>query len=206
MSAPDTNRSLAVFTGAHPASIQEFSGLVESLAARIEAAWDRTLAGILEMAKLCQEAKTSLTWEERKELYNRLPFHRTQFEKLAAVGLHPRLQNPTLKTRLPPHYSTLYELCDLNDQEFDKAVAENVIHPKAKRADIINWKREQRGEPKKAPVPKLPKSFAFRIRLPSDVALADWEQLRDQILTVCEEFGAELVVRDPTPETSGREL
>jgi hypothetical protein len=124
-----------------PASVQGY-------ARHIEENWHKATGGIFKVAKLCAEAKNTLTKGQLKELIGQLPFDRSTFSKLTAIGEKGRLSDPELRRLLPPHYSIVYELTKLTDEECAAAVDEGVIHPKSTRVEVIDWKIAHRGEPK----------------------------------------------------------
>jgi hypothetical protein len=123
---------------------------VQDFARPIEENWYRASSSIFKVAKLCAEAKNTLTKVQLRELIGQLPFERSIFSKLSAIGDNDRLCDPQLRQLLPPHYSIVYEVTKLTDEELDLAVDEGVIHPKATRVELIDWKFAQRGGRRRA--------------------------------------------------------
>jgi hypothetical protein len=111
--------------------------------------WRRGVHAILEVARLCAEAEDKLTTAQKGELISRLPFRRATFSKLAQVGADQRLRDLEIQSRLPPHYSTLYQLTLLDDPQFDRAIKEGVIYADLKRDELQRWCADRL--PRKAP-------------------------------------------------------
>jgi hypothetical protein len=77
----------------------------------------------------------------------------SNFAKLVVIGNDARLYQG-MAERLPGAFSVIYAIaCIKPGDEWDAALAANVIHPGATRRDINDWKREFRGEPE--PVKKV---------------------------------------------------
>lgn len=113
--------------------------IVEEIASTIIEGWRKTVCEILEVAKTCSKANDSLTPDDLHNLYERLPFDRTVFAKLAAIGRCPHLQRPELIGNLPPNWTTLRLLADLTPSEIEEAISAEVLTPKAKRRDVKSW-------------------------------------------------------------------
>jgi len=104
----------------------------------------RKAADISAVAGLCAGANKELSRKEKKEFYSGLPFGRTVFCKLARIGSDPRLHQEGIDTLLPANYSMQYEITKLTDEELQAAIDQNIIHTRAKRADLLDWIRARR--------------------------------------------------------------
>jgi hypothetical protein len=93
----------------------------------------------LATCEICAEADKEVHREERKDFYESLPFDRTVFSKLAAIGRCPALYNPEVETSLPPNYSILHIARKLTSEELDRAIAQGVISPDTNRAELDRW-------------------------------------------------------------------
>jgi hypothetical protein len=144
----------------HPASTEDFSpgknhvglrdGEVPSVltyAERIGESWRRWIEGILEVAHHCAEASARLTTAQKSELMLSLPFDEATFSKLVQIGNDARLQKPEIRRLLPPHYTKIYAITVLNDEELGQAIAEKIIHLDMKRADLEAWRDSRREQP-----------------------------------------------------------
>jgi hypothetical protein len=63
-------------------------------AVAIAQAWQKTVDAILEVSKVCADADDTLDLLQRMQLIARLPFGRTMFCKLVAIGRTATLHNP----------------------------------------------------------------------------------------------------------------
>ena len=143
----------------HPASTGDFSPgknpldlrdpevpSVATYAKRIGESWRRWLEGIMEVAHHCADASARLKTAQKSELMLSLPFDEAAFSKLVQIGKDARLQKPEIRRLLPPHYTKIYAITVLNDEELSQAIADKVIHLDMKRADLEAW-RDSRREP-----------------------------------------------------------
>lgn len=112
---------------------------VSSYGNRIGASWRRVVQDVMEVARLCAEASARLTAAQKSELMAHLPFRRATFSKLAQIGADSRLNAPEIQRLLPPHYTTMYAVTLLNDEELIQAFAEKVLHPDLKRVELQKW-------------------------------------------------------------------
>src|SRR5215218_4911758 len=83
---------------------------------------------------LCPRAGTAQSGRENK-LIERLPFDRPTFVKLVRIGNASHLHDPEVSAHLPASYSVVYELAQLNQQQFEDALGKGLINPKLKRAE-----------------------------------------------------------------------
>ena len=126
-----------------PTCIAEASP-VGSYATRISDGWRRATQGVMDVARVCFEASEHLTASQKKELVQQLPFKQPAFSKLSQIGKDTRLHAPEVVRLLPPHYSIVYLLTKLTDDELESAVKEGVINPDMKRAELQKWLSSRR--------------------------------------------------------------
>jgi hypothetical protein len=172
----------------HPASAGEFSpgknGLfsVANYASEIQGEWRRGVQAIMEVARLCAEASARLTAAQKSELMAHLPFRRATFSKLAQIGADAHLYVPEIQRLLPPHYTTIYAIALLKDEELKQAIAEKVLHPDLKRDELQRWHRalprkvgllpsspelaSDSGDGDDSPAPAPPKAPAPQVGMP----------------------------------------
>jgi len=72
---------------------------------------------------------------------NELAFGARTAQRLMDVARDQRLSNPTHVSYLPASWGTLYELTKLDDDTFQRGIAEHVIKPDMKRADVAKLLR-----------------------------------------------------------------
>jgi hypothetical protein len=181
-------KEIYLCTGALPRTIEEYAALIKG-------EWHESFYTIMRVAKLCAEADACLTRGERLVLLKMLPFDRTRFEKLAKIGSDRRLADANVQSILPPHHSILYELANLNDAEFNAAVEQKVIHPKATRKEIVAWRKSLRGEGSKSGSVALPKTITYGLKITSLMSRPERGRLDSELLALCERFGIELIRR-----------
>ena len=115
--------------------------------------WKRGVDAFLNIARLCAEANACLTTAQKLELMSNLPFREATFSKFVQIGSDTRLHTPEIQRLLPPHYTTIYSVTLLTDQELSLAIAENVIHPDMQRAQLERWRKSHFEKVVVAPIP-----------------------------------------------------
>jgi hypothetical protein len=100
----------------------------------------------MEVARLCAEANARLKAAQKSELIEALPFGAATFSKLLRIGTDIRLQAPDIQRLLPAHYTCVYHITLLTDEELKQAIAENVIHSEMKRDHLQKWRNSHRKE------------------------------------------------------------
>ena len=115
--------------------------------------WQRGVDAFMNIARLCAEANARLTIAQKMELIQALPFGDTAFSKFVQIGTDTRLHAPDIQRLLPPHYTTIYAVTLLTDQELSLAIAENVIHPDMQRAQLERWRKSHCEKVVVAPIP-----------------------------------------------------
>ena len=95
---------------------------IRTYANRIRAHWQRATASIMEVARLCAEANNRLSAAQKKQLVKVLPFSGPTFSKLAQIGDDRRLHSNRLQKLLPPSYSIIYSVGQLEDGELKAAI------------------------------------------------------------------------------------
>ena len=96
---------------------------------RIAIAWRKTVDAILEVGRLLIDAKKKLPRQFQAMVEKDLPFGVRTAQMLMAIAQHDRLCNANLRSHLPPSWRALYELSQLSEGEFDKALRQGFIHP-----------------------------------------------------------------------------
>jgi hypothetical protein len=112
----------------------------------------KSTIAIFEVAKLCYQAKETLSPEDKRKLQEPggLPFSKPTFVKLALIGSDKRLE--LIQAELPPSFTAIYEIHQLDGDQLNTAVSTKVVHPDATRAEIMNFRRScssKRAEPQK---------------------------------------------------------
>lgn len=110
---------------------------IDEYAARIAACWRKSVDSILMAGKLLKHAKDNLAHGEFLEMVERsLPFKRNTAERLMAIAKDERIANAAHAPILPTHWSTLYELTKLDNEQFEAKIADGTIRPDMERRDV----------------------------------------------------------------------
>jgi hypothetical protein len=168
---------------------------IRSYAERIQGHWHNATESILEVARLCAEANDRLSAPDKKQLLEALPFSSPTFSKLAQIGTDRRLQSTRVQKLLPPNYSIIYSVAQLEDADFKTAIKEGIVNPTMKRADLQTW-IEDRDPGDKPPKPRsvnLPNGFFAAIKLLKELSPREVERLNELLDQVRLEFNAEIV-------------
>ncbi|MBF0182480.1 MAG: DUF3102 domain-containing protein [Magnetococcales bacterium] len=138
---------------------------------RIESGWQKSIDAIFEVGRLLIEAKEHLGHGKFVEMIgNDLPFRDSTAQKLMKVAKDQRLLalaqtakalpapeesatehqgtiHVTPKPVLPASWRTLYELTQLTDDQFRRAMEEGLIHSNLEQKAAIRLKRIPTGRP-----------------------------------------------------------
>lgn len=126
-------------------------GEAGAFARRIRSAWQTSIEAIFETGRLIAEAKDALPHGAfTKMIEADLPFGARTARKLMAIAADQRLAERTHESVLPPHWGTLYELTRLDDEAFDRSMAEGVIRPEMERREIATIVKKERRQQREA--------------------------------------------------------
>jgi hypothetical protein len=113
-------------------------------AARISAAWQKSVDSIIETGHLLLAAKADPKMQHGEwgtMVESDLPFNRHTAHKLMQIAGDKRLTNVSQGKHLPPSWTTLYELTKLDDATFDQKLRDGSINPDMQRKDIARENR-----------------------------------------------------------------
>jgi len=96
--------------------------------ARIELAWQKSVASVIEVGKLIKQAKDELG-VSYSLLETELPFSSTVAAFLVKIAEHPVLSNPVYFNKLPNSYNTLYHLTSVDNKQLVKQIESGEISP-----------------------------------------------------------------------------
>jgi hypothetical protein len=134
--------------------------------------WQRGVDAFMNVGRLCAQANARLTTAEKSKLMPDLLFGEATFSKFARIGTDTRLHTPEIQRLLPPHYTTMYAVSQLKDEELNLAIAEKVLHPDLTRGQLQKWRRELSRKVVLAPPPKEAASDPDAVSLPTTSTLA----------------------------------
>ena len=187
---------------------QPLSTTGREYAREIKDAWQEALEGILEVCRILVEAKDNLDSAHFNTLIDsHLPFSRRTAERLIRIGIDKRLTAKKHRKVLPPHWGSLYELTQLDDEAFDESVDKGEIFADMERRDVtvLIQQRKARangddpaaGSARKFPSFETlePDSTARRrvAAIYSDKELAEWQlvEVEKGLQRICERYGLE---------------
>jgi hypothetical protein len=102
---------------------------------KINAAWQASVEGIFRVGQVLIDAKEALPQRDFEKLINhQLRFDGSTARRLIIVAEDARLSAQA--HRLPPSWSTLYEMTKLTDDEFEQALTEGAITKQTQRAEV----------------------------------------------------------------------
>jgi hypothetical protein len=110
---------------------------VKRYADKISTAWQKAVDGILSVSQLLKDAENELNSVEQMDLYEELPFSKSTADKLLSIANDKRLNDPNYKKYLPPHWTTLYEMTQLDDKTFKEGISQGLINPAVERRHIL---------------------------------------------------------------------
>jgi hypothetical protein len=112
---------------------------VDRFASAITAEWRKSIEGILTTATLCAEARKTLNYQQREELYRILPFKEPMFSKLVSIGANKALFDEKIQKHLPANWTIIHLLRNLTEKEIDKAISQKALTPGTTRNDLSKW-------------------------------------------------------------------
>jgi hypothetical protein len=190
---PTENHPEETFTGERT-SVRQHAPSLADFAKKIKASWHGNTRSILTTARHCAEASAALPRRARASLIKEVPFSAATFSKLNQIGQNARLRENDVAAVLPANFSAIYAVSKLNDEEFDLAIQAGVLHPRAKRADVIAYIKSKlppdalpsKGNPQ-------PRSYAT-IRLAND-SPAVIAMIEQALQTIIQQPGVQIVRR-----------
>jgi hypothetical protein len=132
---------------------------VEEYRQLIAANWQKSVSAILEVAKLCYDAKETLNSAELARLKESLPFDAATFSKLTKIGEATLFQDAEVQPLLPSKFSLLYELAKIDEVVVREAVGAQKIFPAMTRDDLAALKGEVQTSQTNPPEPRLNPPF-----------------------------------------------
>jgi hypothetical protein len=100
------------------------------------AAWQKTVASIIETGELLIKAKDALHGSFTDMVERDLPFGPRTAERLMQIAEHPVLSDPTHVSLLPASWGTLYQLSLLPLTALEQYIEDGRIHPAMERRDV----------------------------------------------------------------------
>jgi len=120
-------------------------------AERIAGCWQKCVSGIIQTGQEIAVARGELAHGEFGKMCEAmLPFGRETAFKLMSIASDGRLLNVARGQHLPPSWRTLYEIHQLPDKTFKRAISDGIIHPGVHRREITALRMSLPGPAPKA--------------------------------------------------------
>jgi hypothetical protein len=95
----------------------------QAWADRINAAWRKAATAYIDIGNMLIESKDAVKHGEWIDLLGKLDFDKRTAQKLMEIARDERLSKASTLTLLPQHWTTLYALTRLGDDEFERALS-----------------------------------------------------------------------------------
>jgi hypothetical protein len=170
---------------------------------RITTSWNRTVEGLFDTSKLLVDAEDSLDTGEWEELKNTLPFRDSVRSMMMSIGKSKRFNKQSIREKLPPNYNILYEYSQLEDDQWDMAVADGIVDTDVSTEAVRKWKDGIKyGKKKTSNKPttrSIGRNFYATIPLIDNLPTNAKERI-DEILSELgqelQEYGVNIIYRD----------
>ena len=111
----------------------------------ISAAWRQSAESFITAGQLLAKAKADLPHGDWLDMIDQhLPFRPRTAQMLIAIAEDNRLTNAKHAALLPPHWTTMYELTKLDDEQFDARIEDGTIRADMERKDISQQIKTQK--------------------------------------------------------------
>ncbi len=117
------------------------TGEAQSFSDRISASWRQATESILETGRLLVEAENQLSELEFLNLIETLPFTQSTATKLITIGQTAHLE--AYKRHLPPHWTTIYELALMPEEQLKGEIETGHINPSTERQSVVAIRRDE---------------------------------------------------------------
>jgi hypothetical protein len=136
-----------------------YSEDVLGFAQRFDAAWRKTVEGIVEAGQVLKEAKDELGYGGYGSFIGRIKLNERIAQMLMTIANNGVIRNPKNFSALPPKYTSLYRLCLLGEDELQELIDAGNIHRfmRGKEVTVLVFKTLER-------VPELLKRVATMIK------------------------------------------
>jgi hypothetical protein len=189
---------------AAPTSMTEAAELGREIGAN----WRKAVDGVLKTGELCARALKLYGSSALPVVLGAAQLSRPTFMKLVVIGRDPRLR--PIEVLLPPNYSIIHEISQLDDGVFGEAVKAGVIHPHVRRAEIQALRKPgtstDKGCTENTELPAAVKEVLaggrYELVLPTDIRPMDCVRIRVALDALQKKFGVEITIKksEATPD------
>lgn len=180
-----------------PISIAEAA----ELGREIRANWRKVVGGVLKAGEMCARALKLYGSTALPVVLRAAEMSRPTFMKLAVIGRDSRLR--PIEALLPPNYSIIHQVSQLDDGALNEAVKAGVIHPHVRRAEIEALRKPGKSTDKgctentelPAAVKEVSAGGRYELLLPTDIRPMDCVRIRLALNALQKKFGIEITIK-----------
>jgi len=167
------------------------SQVIQSYVERITESWRESVEMILNTSQLLVESEDTLTESEFIDLVSLLPISQSTISKLLLIGRNEYLPKKTKS--LPPHWTTIYEISQMKESEFDDGVREGFINPSSTKRDIdlFRSRNDSNDSNKTTSENESGVSTLGTIDIPSSFDLDTLDELMNEVRELESRYGVE---------------
>ena len=170
-----------------------------ALGRQIGASDQKTAMHFLETAHLCEMGFERYRTRGLSVLLRAANMSKSKFMKYVAIAHDVRLRR--IELLLPPSLSTIHQIAQLNDEEFDEAIKAEIIRPNVRRSEIESLRKTaaNKGRTTTPPAdsPAVLREIAAGSRceliVPDDFGPDDCARIRQLLQRLRTKFGVEIV-------------
>jgi hypothetical protein len=152
----------------------------------IEKDYGNTAAEVLETCALVAQYAKERTPEQIKEFQKQVEINPQVWSRLIALHRDERLKKHL--TDLPASYTALYAISRMNDEEFEAAVNQGIIHTAASSHSILKWTKQNRLTAGETVPP-----WRCLVVFDQDVGQKEFIDMRSRMNQIAQEYGAKLI-------------
>lgn len=162
---------------------------------KIEAAWHKSVASVIEVGKLIKQAKETLGVSYTL-LETELPFSSTVAAFLVKIAEHPVLSNPAYYPKLPNSYNTLYHLAKVDEKQLVKQIESGEITPDytLKSAKVLGEFAPKTSKVNKAAVKRKTRSTMYEVGTISISTPNQLDSFERELAALLEKYKGEITL------------
>lgn len=163
-------------------------------------AWFRGVPSILDTGRACCQADKALNPVQKKQLLKSLPFSKSTFSKYVGIGATTWLYDPEVQNQLPPKFSVIYLLSQLEKDDFNSFSDEGLLSPRLKRTDVERWTKRRSAAPSLGAL-RLSSVFYAAFQPTRQLANGEHEEFSAAAEAMANKFGMRVVYPIDKPNT-----
>ena len=166
------------------------SELVQSFVQRISDSWRESVEKILQTSHVLVESEQQLSDTEFLDMVDQLPISQSTISKLLMIGKNSHLPNKV--QYLPPHWTTIYEISQMDEQQIDKGIVEGFINPSSTKKEIDKFHQFfDTNVIVRSNVVDVVESTLGSITIPNDFDVERVDDLQSDIVKLSKKYGVD---------------